>query len=84
MDEGRLSIGGYLDWLAPMTDPQFQTRADLEAWAKDLAGTVVTAVTLAKTGEPDHARSIWQSALAQLRRVTAAHLYLPFEEEPKK
>jgi hypothetical protein len=30
-----------------MTDPQFQTRADLEAWAKDMASTVVTAVTFA-------------------------------------
>jgi fumarate hydratase class II len=67
-----------------MTDPQFQTRAALESWAKDMSGTVVTAVTLAKTGEPEHARSIWQSALAQLRRVTIAHLHLPFEEEPKK
>ena len=63
-----------------MTDPQFQTRADLESWAKDMASTVVTAVTLAKTGEPDHARAIWGSALAQLRRVIIAHLHLPFEE----
>ena len=60
-----------------MTDPVFQTRADLEAWAKEMAGTVVTAVTLAKTGEPEHAAAIWQSALAQLRRVTIAHLHLP-------
>jgi len=62
-----------------MTDPQFQTRADLEAWAKDMAGTVVTAVTLAKASEPEHTAAIWDSALAQLRRVTIAHLHLPFE-----
>ena len=63
-----------------MTDPQFQTRADLEAWAKDMASTIAINVAFAKTADPDHAAAIWQSALAQLRRVTAAHLHLPFEE----
>ena len=64
-----------------MTDPQFQTRADLEAWAKDMAGIIAINVAFAQRGEPDHAHSIWQSALAQLRRVTAAHLHLPFEPQ---
>jgi hypothetical protein len=60
-----------------MTDPQFETRADLEAWAKNM---VKDASIIARVGTSQQLKR----ALAQLRRVTIAHLHLPFEGEPKK
>jgi hypothetical protein len=55
-----------------MIDPQFQTRADLEAWAIDMGRELNRRLAF---GEP-HRRM-----LAQLRRVTIAHLHLPFEPQ---
>jgi hypothetical protein len=57
-------------------DPVFKSRAELEAWAKDMAGVVAVSVAFAKSGEPEHADHIWSSALDQVRRVTLAHLHL--------
>ncbi|CAB4120790.1 hypothetical protein UFOVP5_27 [uncultured Caudovirales phage] len=60
-----------------MSDPVFSTRAELEAWAKDMAGVIAINVAFAKRGEPEHADRIWKSALDQVRRVTLAHVHLP-------
>ena len=57
-------------------DPKFTTRAELESWAKDMAGVIAINVAFAKRGEPEHADRIWRSALDQVRRVTLAHVHL--------
>jgi hypothetical protein len=60
-----------------MTDPQFQTRSDLEAWV----GKKRHKQTLAYCAGRERAAR-WLGNV--VRRVTIAHLNLPFEEEPKK
>ena len=47
-----------------MTDPKFETRAELEAWA----------MALAEDTEPSRAAML--SALDTIRRVTLAHSHL--------
>jgi len=59
-----------------VTDPTFQTRADLEAWAKDLAGQATVAASLSAAKEPEEAKAIYASAINQLRRVMLAHVHL--------
>ena len=54
-----------------MTDPQFQTRADLEAWASHL----VNGYTSRNPTKRQRAQ------FKRIRRVTAAHLHLPFEPQ---
>jgi hypothetical protein len=53
-----------------MTDPQFQTRADLEAWLTEARHHFNRRLAF---GQPH--RTIERL----IRRVTAAHLHLPFE-----
>lgn len=53
-----------------MTDPTFATRADLEAWARQ------------RCRYPDPAPDARLRALEDIRRVTIAHLHLPFEGQP--
>ena len=50
-----------------MTDPQFQTRADLEAWASHL----VNGYTSRNPTKRQRAQ------FKRIRRVTIAHLHLP-------
>jgi hypothetical protein len=59
-----------------MSDPKFEAWAELESWAKDMAGVVAVNVAFAKRGEPKHADLIWRSALDQIKRVTLAHVHL--------
>jgi hypothetical protein len=64
-----------------MTDPAFATRADLESWVRDMAGTAGCAAALARmSGDHKHAQSIYASAMDQVRRVALAHLHLPHTE----
>jgi len=73
-DEARTGNGS--PGIIPNPDLTFTTRAELEAWAKDMAGVVAVNVAFAQRGEPEHADRIWRSALDQVRRVTLAHVHL--------
>ena len=51
-------------------DPAFKTRDELAQWAKQ------------RIRYPDPAPDAKLKALADIRRVTLAHLHLPFPKEP--
>lgn len=62
----------------PMSsDPTFQTRADLEAWSSRLAREAMAHRAL---GE----RTAMLDALSVIKRVTMAHIHLPFTDERER
>lgn len=70
--------GGVAGTVAGTDDPTFTSRADLVAWAKEQASVAGCAATMAKeSGDPEHAKQIYVSALERIKRVTLAHVELP-------
>lgn len=60
-----------------MGDPTFTTRVDLEQWASRTARD-------AKAHQVLGERTAVLDALAVIKRVTLAHLHLPFPEQPEQ
>ena len=58
-----------------MGDPTFTNRADLEAWAVKKAARIKWNIQMAP--DKSAALSALENGMAQIKRVTMAHIHLP-------